>query len=158
MSRKSHDFAEVWASDSKPLDFDVAVAKDDTCKHARALEQWIEKELNPRAENKTRKSINQCKLYLQNKYFQLRERLPQRHRSIGGTGRGHRCVFAVYQEAFERFDTIERWLEPEPIEDVVKVPVPVQQKPKLLADDLDLGEIVADPEFGDYSTSRDKER
>lgn len=145
---------EIWERAPEPIDFDVE--QDDMCSFARAFEAWIDQELTPRAAARTRKSINQCKLHLQNKYFQLRERLPQRHRSIGGTGRGHRCVFAVYEEAFHRFDRIERWLEPEPIEDIVQVQVPGPPQRKLLPDNLELGDVGTDPEFGDLSSFGDE--
>jgi hypothetical protein len=72
-----------------------------TCEYGMALEQYVVDLFETFPPEGDLVRINQLKLKIADRFHVLWGRLPQRHGSLGDGVRGHRCLFAVYYEAYK---------------------------------------------------------
>lgn len=109
-------FDEVWGkrhfTSERPPPRLVEVDPRRTCGDAKEFEQWIEALLRQHPPNNDLITINQLKVALTDRWHELHRSLPAKHRTMGDGTRGHRCVFAVYMEAYDNLLYLERAIVP----------------------------------------------
>lgn len=84
------------------------------CSHAQAFGGWAEELLATAQRQETGIALNQAKAILLDRYFQWRATVPKAHRDCTGE-RGHRCIWHVFADAYERLRAAELALAPPPL-------------------------------------------
>jgi len=110
------------------------------CPYAVQFQAWVDALLERRLANANRVTINQLKLQIQDRYFGWRERVPVAHRHIGGSGRGHLCLFAVFERAINELQQLELALDPPSIVEIISAP----SAPRQQIDGFVVGELEPD--------------
>jgi hypothetical protein len=112
------------------------------CGYAVQFQAWVDATFEPVLENPDAVRLNQVKIFLLDRFFQFRASVPRRHRSLGASGQGHRCIFNVFEDAYHELRVAELALSPPPIVGPVR-----PARPEGLLEGLIMGSIGADPEF-----------
>ena len=103
----SSDFETIW---NRIDNFEVARDAVAWCPYARKFAQWSAS-LIETSEKPELVTINQAKVLLIDKYFEWRTYVPKSHRNRVGPG-GHRCIYHVFEQAYEKLRVIELSLTP----------------------------------------------
>lgn len=81
------------------------------CIHARDLDAWIKEHIQAVLQSPDPVAINQSKLRLLDRYFDHRAAVTKAHRDCVGE-RGHRCIFHVFECAYQQLKLCELKLTP----------------------------------------------
>src|SRR5687768_7923552 len=114
------DFAALMADIPRLEAADPAAAQ--ACSFARQYEQWVGGLVRPLQSTSSPLAVNQAKLLLTDKYFAWRAVVPASHRNRLAPV-GHRCIFHVFLETYERLLALELALTPPPL-----TPPPAQRR------------------------------
>jgi len=138
---QNESFAGIW--EAQPFTCQIAEPDDGRgpCEAAVAFQAWIDDNIEAKLGAPNHIKVYRMKLALQDHYFECFAAAPKRHRFLGNSGRGHRCLFAVYMDEYRRLRQLELDLAPPPL---LAPPRPKRKLTQL--DGLVLGE--PDPEFG----------
>lgn len=117
-----------------------------SCVYAVQFQAWVDATFECVLEQDL-VSVNHCKLFLLDRFFQFRASVPRRHHNVTSGRQAHTCIFDVFETAYNRLRVRELSLAPPPI--VVKVRSTPQ--PNRL-DALIIGTLEPDPEFGPYGS------
>jgi hypothetical protein len=96
-------------------DFVLPDVKPDLCVYAADFSVWAETHLAQALKDVTLVGLAQAKLLLTDQFFQHRALAPKNHRSLtstGKSGRGHRCLWAVFEDAYLQLKAAELKLSP----------------------------------------------
>ena len=100
-------FETVW---NRVDDFEVPREVFEWCPYARKFAEWAASLIETSKEPEV-VSVNQAKILLIDKYFEWRSFVPKNHRNHVGSG-GHRCIYHVFEQAYERLKVLELSLTP----------------------------------------------
>lgn len=146
MNMHTKSFDSIWEGDRFDCPFPTET-ETSMCIYAQQFQEWVTTLFDRRLQEPSQLAVNQCKVFLLDKYFQYRRSVPQSHKSVGGTGRGHYCIFSVFEYAYSKLHATELDLVPPPIERISKPPPPASRPGPL--NGLVIGMVDPDPEFGD---------
>ena len=93
-------------------DLEFSGQQPDHCSFAEQFAPWAEELLDRVTDNPGVVSVNQSKVLLLDKYFEWRAVVPKPHRYHLGRGKGHVCIFQVFETAYERLKVLELSLTP----------------------------------------------
>jgi hypothetical protein len=93
----------------------LAVPKEATkwCPYARQFAEWAAN-LISESQRPTLVELNQAKVMLTDRYYEWRSYVPKGHRNRIGPG-GHRCIFHVFEQTYQKLKVIELSLTPPPL-------------------------------------------
>lgn len=86
----------LWNERLFDYDPDQPLDRQMPCAFAMTFQGWVDSLLEKHLPEADRLRINQLKLVVQDKYFELRTRLPEEHRKDDGRDPDHPCIFSVY--------------------------------------------------------------
>ena len=101
-------FESLWNGSET---FELPEEPLNTCPFANKISTWSDELLANCAKEPIIVLVNQMKVLLLDQFFSWRQVVPKSHRNrIGEVG--HRCIFHVFEEAYQRLKTIELELTP----------------------------------------------
>lgn len=124
------------------------------CEHAQDFAAWADRHCSQALVSPSLLTLNQAILQLTEAYFEHRAQAPKRHRALTGTA-GHKCVFTVFDEAYQQLKRAKLALAPPPLVAPPPPPPPappppsppaplVRREPRSRFDGLLVGEIAED--------------
>jgi hypothetical protein len=119
-------FEDSW---NRVKEFRVSEEATKSCPNARKFAKWADKLVST---SQTLIEVNQAKVLLLDRYFELRNYVPKSHRNRVGPG-GHRCIYHVFEQTYEKLKVIELSLTP-PLLFLPPPPPPPPQIPSLFLD------------------------
>lgn len=123
----SDSFDRIWNSRLFVYDPTKQLERQLPCLFARTFQAWIEVQFEKHLEGADRLRLNQLKLVIQDKFFELQSRVPPEHRHQEDRDPDHPCLFSAYARAIETIHERELDLEPPALE---PPPPPVQPEAK----------------------------
>jgi hypothetical protein len=103
-------FETIW---DRVDDFAVPKEAIKWCPHARKFAEWSAT-LVETSQGPNLVKVNQAKVLLLDRYFEWRSYVPKSHRNRVGPG-GHRCIYHVFEQTYEKLKVIELSLTPPPL-------------------------------------------
>ena len=101
------EFETIW---NRVEDFEIAKEVIHWCPYARKFARWSAT-LIESSQDLNVVIVNQAKIQLIDKYFEWRIYVPKNHRNHIGP-RGHRCIYHVFEQTYEKLRLIELALKP----------------------------------------------
>lgn len=141
-------FDRIWGERLFHYDPTLPLERQLPCAYARTFQAWVDVLFNKHLETSDRVRLNQLKLVVQDKYFELQTRVPAEHRHDDDRDPDHPCVYSVFARTIAVLHERELELDPP----ALTLPTPPSSPPKprksrrTPLDRLILGE--EDPEFG----------
>lgn len=144
----SSSFERIWNERLFVYDPSKALERQMPCPFATAFQAWIDSLFEKHLDGADRVRLNQLKLLVQDKFFELRTHLPNEHRNDDGRDPDHPCVFSVFEQSIAVLHEHELNLEPPPLTHPAPPALPPKPPKKRRGplDKLLLGD--EDPEFG----------
>lgn len=144
----SSSFDRIWSERLFEYDPTKALERQLPCVYARTFQAWLDVLLDKHLETADRVRLNQLKLVIQDKFFELQTRVPADHRHEDDRDPDHPCIFSAYARAIATLHERELELEPPALLPQVQPPPPPRKPRKRggILDKLILGD--EDPEFG----------
>lgn len=144
----SSSFERIWNERLFVYDPTKALERQMPCQFATAFQAWVDNLFERNLDGADRVRLNQLKLLIQDKFFELRAHLPNEHRNDDGRDPDHPCVFSVFEQAIAVLHEHEINLEPPPLSHPAPPALPAKpaRKRRGRLDGLLFGD--EDPEFG----------
>ena len=135
--------AQAWMQHNA-FSFSEKAEEVTTCSYAEQFARYAEEQYQAVTKSPSHIALNQALLQICKKYWEWFYVVPKSHR-IRVDGRGHRCIHAVFREAYERLKTLELTLDP-PI--LYLPPPPPPSAPPVLESfkGVTLGEVIGEEE------------
>jgi hypothetical protein len=102
-------FEQLW---HRHDDFELGEPEPDYCPYAEQFHRWADGLCETATQRATVVSLNQGKILLVDRYFQMRATVPKSHRNHLSGRSGHTCIFQVFEESYERLRAVELSLTP----------------------------------------------
>jgi hypothetical protein len=140
-------FDRIWNARLFVYDPTKELERQLPCAFARTLHAWVEVLFEKHLDGADQVRLNQLKLVIQDKFFELQVRVPSDHRQEDDREPDHPCLFSTYARAIEVLHERELDLEPPALAPPIQSP-PASPKRKRRGplDGLILGD--KDEEFG----------
>ena len=116
-------FTKIWSRVSELEIPEEEEAENPLCEYAQGFSAWTNHLFNFLEEPNIVK-INQVKIMLQDRYFDMYHYVPRSHR-YKASPTGHTCIFQVYENTYEKIHIIELTLMPPLLFDVEHFPKPL---------------------------------
>jgi hypothetical protein len=111
------------------------------CASAEQFGQWSEVLYRNTEQARTLSAVNIAKVLLLDKYFEWRNFVPRRHRTVGGSG-AHTCIWHVFESTYRRIKILELTISPPPLTPPQPMlPPPAAPPPPQIAGGIFIGEI-----------------
>lgn len=145
----SSSFERIWNERLFVYDASKALERQMPCPFATTFQAWVDALFEKHLDGADRIRLNQLKVVVQDKFFELRTHLPNEHRNDDGRDPDHPCVFSVFEQSIAVLHARELDLEPPPLVVPQSPPPPPPKKPRKRRGRLD-GLLFGDedPEFG----------
>ena len=104
-----------WSETIHEHPFVLPEPRPELCVYAAEFSKWVGEQLVEALQYPTLIKIAQTKLLVLDQFFQYRTTAPKRHRTLmsnGMDGRGHRCLWAVFEDAYLQLRRAELKLSP----------------------------------------------
>jgi len=141
-------FERMWNDRLFVYDPTKALERQMPCPFAVAFQAWIDVLFERHLKGADLVRLNQLKLLIQDKFFELRTRLPSEHRHDDNRDPDHPCVFTVFEQSIAVLHEHEINLEPPPLSHTTQSApkTRTRRKQRSRLDGLLFGD--EDPEFG----------
>lgn len=140
----SDSFDRIMQSKAYTFDPNKPLEHQMPCEFAVMFQAWIDVLFQKHLADADVTRLNQLKLQVQDRFFQIYNRLPSEHRQGDSRKPDHPCVFSVFEAAIAELHEREDSLAPP---DIIALPRrPAPKDPPSRLDGLLFGD--KDPEFG----------
>lgn len=112
----------VWNERLFVYDPSKALERQLPCLYAVTFQAWLDVLFGKHLEGADRVRLNQLKLVIQDKFFELQSRVPPDHRHQGDRDPDHPCLFSAYARAIETVHERELDLDPPVLEPPAPAP------------------------------------
>lgn len=144
------DLDRIWNERLYTYDPTEALERQLPCVYARTFQAWVDIIFEKHLAAADLMRLNQLKIVVQDKFFEIQARVPPEHRHDGTRDPDHPCVYSTYARAIEAIHERELDLDPPALVPPPPPPAP-PAKPRAKPRRTPLEELLygdEDPEFG----------